>query len=423
MGLLDLLNTPDGVFGMGLLAAGAAKPGGTSFGEGLMGAVSQSNAFKQAQQDREMKAMLMQAQVADMQAQAQQREAQAKALQQKAAEQQRIQALLGNAFAPVSPIQANAASGIAGHRPEALGVVGQAPAVNYQQLMADGVPADLVKALAESRNYGREKVARALDVAQNGLPGTQQLDDYGNKVGAWMPKAVEMKLANLGGSDRAYNPFALQEGQSFTRTQSPDSAASNQVAWARLAQDKAQAAQSAAAGQLIDTPQGYVRVGKDNRATAIMAPTGVQPLMGNGSKLHEAAQKQVLGARNVQQAVADYKSKLTDWGNTKMLSPDARAEMGNAYNNMMLQAKEAYNLGVLNGPDYTILQSVVKDPTKWTSIAVSNEALGKQAAELARIAANIEKNSMQAHGKPYTPFSPESAGPAIPSGFRVLGKE
>lgn len=35
----------------------------------------------------------------------------------------------------------------------------------------------------------------------------------------------ELKLANLGGRDVAYNPYALQEGQSFQRTQTPDSVA------------------------------------------------------------------------------------------------------------------------------------------------------------------------------------------------------
>ena len=44
----------------------------------------------------------------------------------------------------------------------------------------------------------------------------------------------ELKLANLGGRDVAYNPYALQEGQSFQRTQTPDSAASNAIARANL---------------------------------------------------------------------------------------------------------------------------------------------------------------------------------------------
>ena len=39
----------------------------------------------------------------------------------------------------------------------------------------------------------------------------------------------ELKLANLGGKDVAYNPFALQDGQTFQRTQTPDSLASNAI--------------------------------------------------------------------------------------------------------------------------------------------------------------------------------------------------
>lgn len=40
----------------------------------------------------------------------------------------------------------------------------------------------------------------------------------------------KLELANLGGRDLAYNPFALQPGQTFQRTQTPDSAASNATA-------------------------------------------------------------------------------------------------------------------------------------------------------------------------------------------------
>jgi ribosomal protein L13 len=59
----------------------------------------------------------------------------------------------------------------------------------------------------------------------------------------------------------------------------------------------------------------------------------------------------------------------------------------------------------LNGPDYEILQSVVKDPTKYTSALTSTEAMDKQAESLGRIAAGIEKTAMEAHGRAYTPRS------------------
>ena len=58
-----------------------------------------------------------------------------------------------------------------------------------------------------------------------------------------------------------------------------------------------------------------------------------------------------------------------------MLKPSARAGIGTKYNNMLLQAKEAYNLGVLNGPDYEILQTVITDPRSLTGIATPKKAL------------------------------------------------
>jgi hypothetical protein len=156
---------------------------------------------------------------------------------------------------------------------------------------------------------------------------------------------------------------------------------------------------------------------------------GGKPLGAKDKPLGETAQKQIIGTRNLQQAIADYQDELKDWSNTKMLSPDARKLMGNAYNNMMLQGKEAYNLGVLNGPDLGILQAVVADPTSPSSAMLSNGALSKQAAELSRIAGNIEKVSMDAHGKAYTPFKPVPRRPNGPQpgdikdGYRFKGGE
>ena len=63
--------------------------------------------------------------------------------------------------------------------------------------------------------------------------------------------------------------------------------------------------------------------------------------------------------------------------------------MGTKYNNMMLQAKEAYNLGVLNGPDLEILTSVITDPRSLSGAMTSKTALDTQAAELDRIMQGI----------------------------------
>jgi hypothetical protein len=115
--------------------------------------------------------------------------------------------------------------------------------------------------------------------------------------------------------------------------------------------------------------------------------------------LPEGLNKQVTGAVNLTDAIADYQTKISSFGIKDFANPNKRAEMGNAYNNMMLQAKEAYNLGVLNGPDYDILQRVVKDPTNVTSLAFSNNALSKQADSLRTTASNIVKNAYMSQGR------------------------
>jgi len=115
--------------------------------------------------------------------------------------------------------------------------------------------------------------------------------------------------------------------------------------------------------------------------------------------LPEGLNKQVTGAVNLTDAISDYQTKIKSFGFKDFASPDKRAEMGNLYNNMMLQAKEAYNLGVLNGPDYDILQRVVKDPTNVSSLAFSNTALSKQADSLRKTSSDIVKNAYMSQGR------------------------
>jgi hypothetical protein len=196
--------------------------------------------------------------------------------------------------------------------------------------------------------------------------------------------------------------------------------------------------QAAAAKDMIYDPDRGVLI---NKATGLARPAATMdgtPLGAKDKPLPEGAQKQIMGTRNLQDAVANYRSKLAEFGKIDMLSPDARAKMGNAYNNMMLQAKEAYNLGVLNGPDYDILQSVVKDPTKMGAAITSRSAMDAQASELSRIAAGIEKTAMESHGKAYKPRDVSggptpSTGPAkitddagynaLPSGATFVGPD
>lgn len=219
----------------------------------------------------------------------------------------------------------------------------------------------------------------------------------------------KVQQSNLGGTTQTsmFDPLTGQQRilSDVKHTQSPDNAATVAATLRGQNMIDARARETLAQGKWqYDTQRG----GLVNMQTGEFKPAtqGGAPIGPADKPLPEAAQKQLIGTRNLQDAVGNYLTKLKSFGTVDMASPDARAGMGNAYNNMMLQAKEAYNLGVLNGPDYDILQAVVKDPTKLTSTFTSNAAMANQAKELQRIAGDIEKRVLEAHGKPYKPLTP-----------------
>lgn len=65
-------------------------------------------------------------------------------------------------------------------------------------------------------------------VGPDGKPYTYVMDKEGNqKILPGVLPRDKLELASLGGKDVAYNPFALKSGQTFIRTQSPDSIAAD----------------------------------------------------------------------------------------------------------------------------------------------------------------------------------------------------
>jgi hypothetical protein len=153
------------------------------------------------------------------------------------------------------------------------------------------------------------------------------------------------------------------------------------------------------AGQIYESADGPLLINtKAGTATPLMGPDG-QPLAAKPKPLPEGLNKQVTGSINLSDAITDYQAKIKNFSAKDFTNPDKRAEMGNAYNNMMLQAKEAYNLGVLNGPDYAILQKVVRDPTNPSSLLFTNKALDKQAENLRNTAQSVVKNAYLSQGR------------------------
>ncbi len=138
--------------------------------------------------------------------------------------------------------------------------------------------------------------------------------------------------------------------------------------------------------KVVDTPEGQMYVPAIPGLPAVpVQGAGGQPVMGAASKLPEAQQKQVIGAQNTVNAIKEFRDSLSSFKTTDAMNPAKRADIQAKYRNMQLQAKEAYNLGVLNGPDLTIIEQLVMDPTTVTGVFTGKKAIDKQASELSRI--------------------------------------
>lgn len=208
------------------------------------------------------------------------------------------------------------------------------------------------------------------------------------------------KFAEFGTGDQstgkvAFNQPYLDKNASEIATRRAQAGAAAASANNANASAEYHRTQTEAARLKMSQPQ--VIVGP-NGETAVLDPKTGLP-MGTPKPSAEYL-KQQAGVQNVRQAIANYRMLLDRWNKDQVLSPDARATMGTAYNNMLLQAKEAYNLGVLNGPDYQILQEVIANPNSISSTLISKDALDKQASELDRLMQTVGQTSAAVNRQP-----------------------
>ena len=180
-GLLDFIKTPEG---QGLLAgafgyAANAQRGApiNSIGRGgLAGLLGYSNALERQDQQAENQWMQKYRQM-------QMDKAQYDMDRTKSADAEaaRVREIMRNAFTPVSGAQAIGVDG-RGPTPDKTPMIGQLPKVNFQELLAQGVPLEQVKAMAEAQNLGRSKVKNIETISIDGKPMRVGVDEFGQQV-------------------------------------------------------------------------------------------------------------------------------------------------------------------------------------------------------------------------------------------------
>lgn len=231
MGLLDALNSDQGLLGLALLSAARAQPVRGTVSDGLLG----FREMAAQRDDRKKRGLIQDLQMQEMQAQMQARQAQARAAEQAAARQLAFrQALAGGAPSGGMPmVGAQPGDGamqmpsVSGGGPaSSMPMVGgetQSLAPNWQALalqFPDQI--DVLKKLAESGNFGRAEVGRVEDTMVDGRPVRQQFDKFGNPVGAALPQWKAPEKIDTGGQIGMLDPVTMRMLQQFKKTNTPD---------------------------------------------------------------------------------------------------------------------------------------------------------------------------------------------------------
>ena len=238
MSLLDIFNTDAGRQALGLMAAGGpvTDPNQTGYGQRMQTAVGSFDAWKQKKIENEQNAMKFQILQARQMQEMQEAQQQQQLRETQAKENARIQAIVAGA-GRVSPGMGGTAA-IESALPEGMRIPAQ-PALQqpgkiyFRALMQQGVPFETLKNLAASENLGREEVARVQEIeGPNGTKLLQGFDKFGGSVGQGAAGYLAPQLVNLADRQMFVKPSA---GMSLPMGQSPDSKASNAVAWANNA--------------------------------------------------------------------------------------------------------------------------------------------------------------------------------------------
>lgn len=247
MGLLDFMASPDAQLGLGLLAAGAPRVGGVSIGQGLqeaLGYVDKQRQMKAAEEEQRQKIAYQNALMQEHQ----QKTAMERAAMDQAMRKRNAMAQIyrpGSQGAPALNMDAMMPAGMQTGMTPVAAVPSREPSIDVQRALQAGYSPDEIQKMDSLRNIGMNEVARTVKGMQGGREVEQQFDKFGRPVGAGMEQFRAPIEVATGDRKQLIDPFSLQPKASFDMAQSPDSKASNQVAWAnnaiaqqRLAHDR-----------------------------------------------------------------------------------------------------------------------------------------------------------------------------------------
>lgn len=394
MGLLDSLNSDEGMQALGLLAAAGPSATPMSFGQRLFGAMQQDQARRTEAEDRKMRLQMQQMQMQQMLLQ---QETAKRAAQRQAT----LEALPGQFMQP-------------GMKPETMdnrdvGQPGEAP-IPKTQFDLGGYANELFR--YDPLTALQLRTSMQKDNKRTTLKAGETVFDESGKPLFGLPAAPDKQeqspIAKLMAEMNALPPGSpmravYQNAITKATTHQPGVSVSY--------------GQPVAGVDASGNPV-FFQPAKGGGAPAIVP--GVKPAPQNrDTKLPAELQRMQIAGDSMVQLMDDYEGLLKKHNPRDpmvQMNPTIRADMQSLKRNIELQFKELQALGALAGPDIEIIRQSLSDPFSMSGAFYGRDGLlsqVKRSRDLVRIRAQAVQSSQ---GKP-----PPAAGAAPPENSDPLG--
>lgn len=295
---------------------------------------------------------------------------------------------------------------------------GELKAGQYQQIAdiyaAQGKSEDAKRfqEMAEKLNPRAEVVGQPFEVTDTtGKPIlVQQYKDGSTKTMAGFGPKRDVVLQNLNNQVVAIDKSKLTGKESFAMGMSPSEAANLQVARGNLAVAQGglglrQAEFNRGAYDIKESPEGFVYVPKapGGGAMPVMAAGGeqLQPGKEAPAAFSEATKK----LNNLRGNISAYKTEIQS---DKVVFPSSiplpfdtkfplptgadTARLRGKYQSLLMGVKDLYELGALTGPDMGIISEQITNPTSFSGMFTSRNAMMEQIKVLEDMATRAEEN-------------------------------
>lgn len=109
--------------------------------------------------------------------------------------------------------------------------------------------------------------------------------------------------------------------------------------------------------------------------------------------------------QNVYDSVSNYARVLDTYKPGDILNPQKRGQFSTAHATALLQAKELFNLGVLNGGDEVILNKVLASPVDFSAMTIPIATIKQQVADLKGVIDRSNRNLAKTYKQDVVPLN------------------